>query len=182
MNENKHSTAPSDLAAGTRGSFELAYAAMAQAARTAARCTDPNDADDIVAETMSRAFVRWERLTEHPNPAGWAYRCAQFVCREFQRRGHILDENTAADSEAATNEPTIDDTVAERVAIHSALAALSPRQRQVVTLRYLHDYSEADTAQRLGLSPANVRAAAHEARSRLRTVLVVAPDDQDRAA
>jgi DNA-directed RNA polymerase specialized sigma24 family protein len=64
-----------------------------------------------------------------------------------------------------------DDECVVRDELARALACLSDRQRLAVTLRYIHDLDEATTASRLGTSVANVRAAAHEGRARLRQLL-----------
>jgi RNA polymerase sigma factor (sigma-70 family) len=60
---------------------------------------------------------------------------------------------------------------AERVTMAAALAALPPRQRAVVVLRYYHDYAIDEVAEVLGCSPGTVKSQAHHALKRLRELL-----------
>jgi RNA polymerase sigma factor (sigma-70 family) len=149
------------------------YEVISRAARAVARgrlgASAPALVDDAVAETLARAVERWDRLADHENLAGWAASCAHLVCLELLRRQRreatacwALVPGTSGDDGA---------TYVVRDELARALALLSPRQRAVLTLRYLEDLDEVTTAARLGLSVANVRAAAHEGRTRLRHVL-----------
>lgn len=55
--------------------------------------------------------------------------------------------------------------------ITSALAALPPRQREVVTLRDVHDFSSEEVADQLGISVGNVRVLLHRGRVKVREYL-----------
>ena len=171
-----HQAADRSSAARQR-SFTLAQPTMEPAARRAARrwLTARADVEDVVAETMARAFAQWDDVEHHPNRAGWAYRCAQNVCREHARSSRALPGGTVPGGMTSPDEP-MDETVAAELWLHGALATLTPRQRTVAVLRYMRDLSESETAARLGVSKDNVRAAAREARQRLREAL-----DIDRA-
>ncbi|SNT37189.1 RNA polymerase sigma-70 factor, sigma-E family [Asanoa hainanensis] len=61
--------------------------------------------------------------------------------------------------------------VADRLAVHSALLRLPPRQRAVLVLRYLEDLSEKQVAQVLGCSPGTVASQASRALARLRELV-----------
>jgi RNA polymerase sigma factor (sigma-70 family) len=56
-----------------------------------------------------------------------------------------------------------------RESVRTALAALAPRERAVVVLRYYTDRSEAETAQLLGLAPGSVKRYAADALAKLRS-------------
>jgi RNA polymerase sigma factor (sigma-70 family) len=150
------------------------YEEVTRAARVAARrrLGATTLVDDVVAETLVRMVERWDRLAGHENLAGWAARCADLVGLEVLRREQRagVPEPAAGAAEAAPD-PDVGARVAVSDELAAALAMLSPRQRSVMTLRYLEDLDEATTASRLGLSAANVRAAAHEGRARLRRLL-----------
>ena len=52
-----------------------------------------------------------------------------------------------------------------------AVAALPPRQREVLTLRDIQGYSAADARNALGLSETNQRVLLHRGRSKVRAAL-----------
>jgi RNA polymerase sigma-70 factor (ECF subfamily) len=62
-------------------------------------------------------------------------------------------------------------SVEVRELLTSAIAALPPTQRAVISLRDVEGWSAADTCAALGLGAANQRALLHRARAKLRTVL-----------
>jgi RNA polymerase sigma factor (sigma-70 family) len=64
---------------------------------------------------------------------------------------------------------TADTAEAERrIVLDRALAALTPRQRATVVLRYYEDLSERETAEALGVSVGTVKSQTHLALRRLR--------------
>jgi DNA-directed RNA polymerase specialized sigma24 family protein len=76
---------------------------------------------------------------------------------------------------AAGAEPAVSDGTAkivDREYLLWALAALPPRQRAVLVLRYFDDMSEGETAQMLGCSLGTVKSHAARALARLRATSV----------
>jgi RNA polymerase sigma-70 factor (sigma-E family) len=67
----------------------------------------------------------------------------------------------------AADEPSL--RTAGQEAARRALAALPPRQREVLTLRFLADLSDSEIADATGMSPGNVRSAASRGLATLRT-------------
>jgi len=65
-------------------------------------------------------------------------------------------------------EPDRTNEIADRDYLLRALAALPPRQRAVVVLRYFDDLSEAETAQMLGCSLGTVKSQTARGLARLR--------------
>lgn len=129
-------------------------------------------AEDLVQTALAKAWPKWEH-TEQPE----AY-VRKIIVHEFARgwrrkwRGEIptgeLPEQHQADGST---------TVAARADIVRALADLSPKQRAVIVLRYFHDYSEADIADALRISPGTVKSHASRALAALR----VSTDISDQA-
>jgi len=58
--------------------------------------------------------------------------------------------------------------VALQVSVHGALAALAPRQRAVIVLRYFADLTEAEVADLLGCRVGTVKSTTAKALQRLR--------------
>jgi RNA polymerase sigma-70 factor, ECF subfamily len=66
--------------------------------------------------------------------------------------------------------------------IERAIAALPPRQAQVVTLRDVEGWNAADVAEALDLSEANQRVLLHRGRARVRAALAAYLGDENEAA
>jgi RNA polymerase sigma-70 factor (ECF subfamily) len=76
----------------------------------------------------------------------------------------IADRRSAPDRDAARRQLS--------TRVRTALARMPPRQRQLIELVELEEYTAAEAAQLLGISAATARWHLHEARSRLRGMLV----------
>jgi len=104
--------------------FALAYRMLGN--RTAA--------EDIAAETMARALLRWDRLDPDRVP-GWVLRVAANQAIDLMRRkGRTLEVGVV----------DLEDSTTLRLALADALRKLPRRQREAVALRYLSDLSEAE--------------------------------------
>lgn len=129
---------------------------------------DVTRAEDAAAESMARALVAWRRVggMEHRN--GWVARVAGNVAideiRRARRRGEVAHaaEGTAPDDTEQS---------ALRLALGAALAGLSTRQREVISLRYLADLDESEVSRALGISVNSVKKHAARGREALRTRL-----------
>ena len=123
------------------------------------------EAEDVAQEACARACVRWNRLTRRGSPVPWVVRVAtnlaidQYRLRQrTQSREHIVPGLVHA----------VD---GRRVDLHRALEQLSPRQREVVVLRYVADLSELETAAALGCAPGTVKSHATRGLAALRAAL-----------
>jgi RNA polymerase sigma-70 factor (sigma-E family) len=106
-------------------------------------------AEDVASEAMARAFARWPRVRGLPHRDAWVLRVAANIAIDVVRRRPPLPERPVA--------VDVEDALATRVALAAALRALPERQRDAVVLRYLNDYSEAQVAEALGVSPGTVK-------------------------
>jgi RNA polymerase sigma factor (sigma-70 family) len=151
--------------------FGLAFDALATVAyRVAFRLLGSREeAEDIVQESLARAYARWRKVRGHAEP--WIALVATNLALDHLRRSARRpvaelrpdehDASIAADREAGL---TI-----ERIQLARLLEPLPKRQREVVVLRYLADLSEADTAAQLGTSVGSVKQHAHRGLAALRT-------------
>ena len=124
---------------------------------------DRNEAEDIAQETLARALVRWAKVAEYAGP--WVVRVAgNLAIDRIRKRDRTLALETA-------DVPGLD---GQRVDLQRALLALSPKQRDVVVLRYLVDLPEAEVAQAMQCSVGTVKTHASRGLAALRRSLEVA--------
>jgi RNA polymerase sigma-70 factor (ECF subfamily) len=133
-----------------------------------------DDAADVADETMARALERWDHVRTMASPDGWAFQVAFNLVRRRGRRRSL--EQTVLRRSAAGRNDTIDGPAGEA---WDAVAHLSPRQRQVVVLRFVADLPEADIADVLGISRGTVSSTLADAKANLRVALTDPHDIRD---
>src|SRR5262249_37830809 len=126
---------------------------------------DVGAAEDIAAETMSRAYAHWERIRNEPYRDAWVMRVATNLSLNATRRRRFLPLERPPVSE--------DDATATRLALGAALRALPDRQREVIVLRHLAGLSEPEVAEYLGISLGSVKTHMRRAKESLRGSLRV---------
>jgi RNA polymerase sigma-70 factor (sigma-E family) len=118
-------------------------------------------AEDVAAEAMAKALVRWDRL-DPDRVAGWVLRVtANGAIDVLRRKGRTLVPGVV----------DLEDSTTLRLALAEALRKLPRRQREVVALRFLSDLSEAETARALGISAGSVKTHVHRGLATLRDEL-----------
>lgn len=120
--------------------------------------------EEIAQDAMARAWERWSDVSLMANPKGWVYRVAFDLAGSRWRR-HFA-ERRALQRLGAHPEPVL--WSVESIELHAALAELSPRQKEVIILRYFVECSVAETAEALGISDGTVKTQTHRAIARLR--------------
>jgi RNA polymerase sigma-70 factor (sigma-E family) len=147
---------------------EFVTARRAALLRTAYLLTgDPDDAEDLLQVALAKAYPRWRRLADRPEPYVRRIMARESVDRWRRRRWR--ETLTAAPAEPVATDET--DAHDRRIELAAALGQLSPRQRAVVVLRYFDDFTERETAQLLGISVGTVKSHARDALARLRDVI-----------
>jgi len=108
------------------------------------------DAEDAAAEALARALVRWRKVGPLPYRDAWVMRAAANVAIDVVRKRRTVPiEDSIADDQT--------ENAQLRVALVAALAALSRRQREVVSLRYVAGLSDGEVASCLGISVNSVK-------------------------
>lgn len=129
---------------------------------------DVQQAEDAAAEAMARALVAWPRIGGLDHCDAWVARVASNLAldeiRRVRRRRLLLRPVTGSQVDQT-------EEAALRLAMGAALLALSPRQRQVIALRYLADLDESQVSQVLGISVNSVKKHAGRGRAALRQQL-----------
>jgi RNA polymerase sigma-70 factor (sigma-E family) len=135
-------------------------------------------AEDLVQDALARVIPRWSSITPGGHEA-YLRRVIRSVWIDTWRRGRARG---GADVVAALGpddhrEPTAVDSGVEgtpdRLAVSSALARLTSRQRAVLVLRFYEDQTERETARAMGCSVNTVKSQTRHALERLR---VLAPE------
>ncbi|MDX2342887.1 MAG: sigma factor-like helix-turn-helix DNA-binding protein [Acidimicrobiia bacterium] len=110
-------------------------------------------------EGMTRAYQRWDQISNYDNPEGWVYRVGLNWARSIwrKRRREVQDVYEPA--------PVIDKLL--DVDVDRALANIDVRFRSVVVLRLYLDWSIDTTAEALGVQPGTVKSRMSRAMERL---------------
>jgi RNA polymerase sigma-70 factor (sigma-E family) len=150
------------------GEFSEYFAARAHALRNTAHllCGDWHRAEDITQLAMMRLYVAWPRLARRDALDAYARRVVVRTFLAENRRSRWRREQlTDAPPDIAT---VTDGDSAERVLLVRALAAVPPRQRAVLVLRYWNDMSVDEVAGALRCSAGTVKSQAARGLATLR--------------
>jgi RNA polymerase sigma-70 factor (sigma-E family) len=129
---------------------------------------DRHRADDLVQTALVKTMRRWAAI-DRGQPMAYVRRVmvtTQLTWWRRARRETGLPEGLDI-ADPARPEAAYDD----QQALAGALAALPPRQRAVIVLRYYAGYSEAEIAETLGCSAGTVKSQSAKARQTLRRIL-----------
>jgi RNA polymerase sigma-70 factor (sigma-E family) len=132
---------------------------------------DPHLAQDVVQECLLRAQVRWSRIGAMDGPEQYVRR---MILNEFLswRRRRSTSSTVSLDParlpELAPVTTAAEEQVDDREQLLRLIAALPPRQRAVIALRYMEDLDDADIARMLGCRASTVRSQASRALGTLR--------------
>ena len=142
------------------------------------------DAEDVVQLTFQKAFIHLNKFQGKSSFSTWLTRIAINEALMLLRRSHALREIPVDDSSNygvamsaleipdASPDPETNYLRQERVEILSkTLGNLRPGQRLAIALRELAEVSTEETARRMGLSVAAVKARCFHARRKLREKL-----------
>jgi RNA polymerase sigma-70 factor (sigma-E family) len=138
--------------------------------------------DDLAAEEVVQdAFIavhrRWDAIHDHQAAAAYLRRSVVNGARSGLRHRGVEERYGARERQGgATAHGRHTEASAEDHALRSettssmigALGRLPQRQREVLTMRYYLDLSEAEIADALGISPGSVKAHAHRGLATLR--------------
>ncbi len=127
----------------------------------------PLDADDCYQETWVSALGAYPRLSSAENLRGWLFTIAHRKALDSHRvrRRQPLALGDALPDPPAPDPPRAPDAADD---LWQAVAALAPKQRVAVALRYIADADYGQIATMMGTSEAAARANVHAALTRLR--------------
>jgi RNA polymerase sigma-70 factor (ECF subfamily) len=138
----------------------------------AARRSGPDAADDIVAETMTRAVESIDNFRlDDSDFDGWVFGIARRVSADHFRK-EARAARPSPNSEVPSPPVDHDLSLAEDYAeVRAAFESLRPEEREVLELRVIAGLTADQAAVVLGMRPGTVRVAQSRALARLRALL-----------
>lgn len=157
-------TLPGDFERIFRENYEFVY-------RTAERVTgNMQDAEDVLQTLFLRLLGRELSRDVQANPRGYLYRAtvniALDVLRARKRRAVSEDDTEMLEEPTVTSLSLGEEDVFGR--LREALAELNPKAAQILILRHVHGYSDAEIAKLLGTSRGTIAVSLFRTRARLR--------------
>lgn len=136
--------------------------------RFLARRTDPDTADDVLAEVL---LVLWRRLDEVPDPVlPWTYAVARLCLanaeRGVRRQGRLAARIATVDPQRETEPPAPDTEF-----VDAALAALPAADAELLRLWAWEELGASEIATVLDISPNAASIRLHRAREKFKAVL-----------
>jgi RNA polymerase sigma-70 factor (ECF subfamily) len=138
------------------------------------------DGEDVVQETLARAYYELSQLKELPPLRPWLFRIAHNRAIDHRRHESYRAAEPLAEAGDIADEPAHepDNMLARNQAVRAALSSflgLAPAQRACVILKDVLDHSLDEIAAELNLSVPAVKAALHRGRATLQRVGQSAP-------
>ncbi|WP_422931097.1 RNA polymerase sigma factor [Singulisphaera sp. PoT] len=150
-----------------------------------ARLGERQAVDEVMQEVALAAVEQRAPLTDVAKVAAWLHRLAVrkalLYRRHRGRQSKLVDRFTLRITNRTGTSPTRDplDWLLhdERLRhVRDALGRLSPRDAEILMLKYSEDWSYRQLAEHLGTNVSTVEARLHRARGRLRTALAAIED------
>jgi RNA polymerase sigma-70 factor (sigma-E family) len=129
-------------------------------------CGDRDRAEDVVQTALAQVYARWSTIRRDEGPHRYVNRAVVNAAIDERRRPWRREH-------AAERLPDLPAPADDGLTLHivEALAALPPRQRAVVVLRYVEDLDVEHTADLLGISTGTVKSQAAKGLDALRGLL-----------
>jgi RNA polymerase sigma-70 factor, ECF subfamily len=126
----------------------------------------PFEAEDLVQESLTRAFSRLSQIFQPLDLRRYIFRIATNVWIDQHRRARLINFEPL-DEEILTLEPDGEPDGRVLEAMNMVVELLEPRQRVAVLLKDVFDFSLAEIAEFLETTPGAVKALLNRGRSRL---------------
>ncbi len=152
-------------------------------------CRDPEDASDVLQETMLAAARGAKEFRGDASLSTWLYTIARSFCIKARRRARVEAEPLDDEGAMEIASPAIgpDEIASDHElagALERAIAALDPMYREVLILRDVEGLTAPEVAGVLGIGADAVKSRLHRARVAVRDRLapMISPDEAPRGA
>lgn len=159
---------------------EFARAQLPSLVRFAAALTgDTQLAQDLVQDTLVRAYVRWTRVADADRPDLYLRKMVINAYLSWRRRWYQRTVRTVADPAGGPHAVVADPAgrVADRAQLSDLLGQLGRQQRAAIVLRFYEDRDDEEIAQVLGCAPVTVRSHISRGLATLRLRIRTEQDD-----
>lgn len=142
-------------------------------------CRDPEDARDVLQETLLSAVRGLEGFRGEARLSTWLYAIARSYCLKRRRgpRAEAVVSSLDGHAELEGSERSPDEAAGDRellLALDRATATLDPDSRAVLLLRDVEGLSANETAQTLEMTVPQVKSRLHRARAAVRQQMLPA--------
>jgi RNA polymerase sigma-70 factor (ECF subfamily) len=150
------------------------YAYLWRLLRNAGRAGAEVEAEDLTQEVFLRAYRAFGRLRADSNHRAWLFKIATNRAYTVLRQGRRwAEQRLPLDDESYTpaGEPALEQQLAAQETLEGigrSIAALPPKQRAALVLRYVQGLDYASVARALDCSQESARANVYQALRRLR--------------
>lgn len=133
-----------------------------------------DDADDVLQDTLAKAWVNLNRFEGKAKFSTWLYRIAVNEAIDFLRRTKDMVNIDSPEAVCIAQQLMADeyfdgDEVLAR--LQQAVASLPEVQRGVFTMRYYDDLKYSEMSTRLGTSEGSLKASYHIAANKIRRMM-----------
>jgi RNA polymerase sigma-70 factor (ECF subfamily) len=128
---------------------------------------DRRDAEDLVQDTMVKAFLHWKRLRLFERPGAWCLKVLTNACRSRWRARRTEQRYLARLGRSDVSEGPSDDVMA----FWSAVRRLPTRPGTAVALYFAGDHTTAEVAEIMGVPEGTIRSDIARARASIMSEL-----------
>jgi RNA polymerase sigma-70 factor (ECF subfamily) len=135
---------------------------------------DKNSHEELVQESFVQAYLSLHTYKSRAPFEHWLSRIATRTGYRFWKQSKRHTHVSLLDNDWEQLPQDKPDSMAPQLAaelVHHLLSKLPPRDRLVLTLRYLDQCSVSETAQRTGWTPSLVKVQSHRAKQKLKKLL-----------
>ncbi|WP_434133340.1 sigma-70 family RNA polymerase sigma factor [Sporomusa sphaeroides] len=139
------------------------------------RVNNYHDADDLSSEIFVKLFAGLHRYHAQQAPLPvWIFTIARNTVIDYYRRNSRPTTPLAAIPDISDSRPGPDDRAVSRELwqhLQEALASLSPREREIIALKFWSGFSNREIAGMIGISESHTGVTLFRAMRRLRLIL-----------
>lgn len=145
-----------------------------------------NDVDDVVQDTMIKAFNSWDAFKNESTRRTWITTIAVNSCRDYLRKARVKfrdlkNANSVEDlatshkesrrlAGATTSSPDYEVVLTNKKVVESLLSFLSEEEKMLVRMRYEDDFSIEKIAKITGMNENTIKVKLFRARKKMQNI------------